>query len=76
MSRQAGCFCDPNAGYKIESVLSVDENGQVALPKDVREKAGIGTGAQLALISCTLEETVCCLALMKVENLNGIVGRM
>ncbi len=58
---------------KVESVLSVDERGQMVLPKDIREKAGIRTGDKLALISWTREGTVCCLALMKVENLSGMV---
>jgi AbrB family looped-hinge helix DNA binding protein len=54
-------------------VISVDERGQTVLPKDVREKTGIHTGDKLALISLTREGTVCCLAMMKVENLSGIV---
>jgi AbrB family looped-hinge helix DNA binding protein len=60
-------------GCRIEAVLSVDERGQMVLPKDVREKAGIKTGEKLALISWSRGEDVCCLALMKAENLNGIV---
>jgi antitoxin PrlF len=74
-SRQAGssCECGPDPGCKVESVLSVDERGQMVLPKDVREKAGIRTGDKLALITWTREGTVCCIALMKVENLSGMV---
>jgi len=45
----------------------------MVLPKDVREKAGIRTGDKLALISWCRGEDVCCLALMKVENLSGMV---
>jgi AbrB family looped-hinge helix DNA binding protein len=65
--------CSPYSCCKVESVLSVDERGQMVLPKDVREKAGIRTGDKLALISWTRDDTVCCLALMKVENLSGMV---
>jgi AbrB family looped-hinge helix DNA binding protein len=57
----------------VESVLSVDDRGQMVLPKDVREKAGIRTGDKLALISWERECSICCLALMKVENLSGMV---
>ena len=49
--------CSPTAGNggcapgcKVEAVLSVDERGQMVLPKDVRQKAGIKTGDKLALI--------------------------
>jgi AbrB family looped-hinge helix DNA binding protein len=66
-----GCGCSP--GCRVEAILSVDERGQMVLPKDVREKAGIGTGDKLALISWKNDGSICCLALMKVENLSGMV---
>lgn len=66
-----GCGCSP--GCRVEAILSVDERGQMVLPKDVREKAGIGTGDKLALISWQTDGIICCLALMKVENLSGMV---
>ena len=57
----------------VEAVVSVDERGQMVLPKDVREKAGIRPGDKLALISWEKEGSICCLALLKVENLSGMV---
>ena len=71
----AGC-CDPVAppsGCRVEAVLSVDERGQMVLPKDVRERAGIQTGEKLALISCEREGKVCCLALIRAGELSGMV---
>jgi antitoxin PrlF len=65
--------CTPGSGCQVEAVLSVDERGQMVLPKDVREKSGIRTGDKLALISWSRGEDVCCLSLMKVENLSGMV---
>jgi antitoxin PrlF len=65
--------CSPSHGCKVEAVLTVDERGQMVLPKDVREKAGIRPGDKLALIGWEREGSICCLALMKVENLSGMV---
>ncbi len=49
---ETGCdVCGPPSGCRVEAVLSVDERGQMVLPKDVRERAGIQTGEKLALIS-------------------------
>ncbi len=67
------CGCNSHQGCRVEAVLSIDERGQMVLPKDVREKAGIKSGDKLALIGWEKNGTVCCLALMKVENLSGIV---
>jgi antitoxin PrlF len=69
----APCGCPPATGCKVEAVLSVDDRGQMVLPKDIREKAGIRTGDKLALISWEKNGNICCLALMKVENLSGMV---
>ncbi|HNX16765.1 MAG TPA: HgcAB-associated protein [Methanoregula sp.] len=73
-SAPASCGCGTGSGCKIEAVLSIDERGQMVIPKDVREKAGIKTSDKLALISWEKDGSVCCLALMKVENLSGAVN--
>jgi antitoxin PrlF len=65
--------CSPGSGCKVEAVLSVDERGQMVVPKDIREKALIKTGDKLALISWERNGGICCLALIKVENLSGMV---
>lgn len=65
------CSCNP--GCRVEAVLSVDERGQMVLPKDVREKAGIRTGDKLALISWERDGSICCLALMKADSLNSMI---
>lgn len=67
------CGCTPGSGYQVEAVLSVDDRGQMVLPKDVREKADIRTGDKLALISWEREGKICCLALMKADSLSGMV---
>jgi len=67
------CKCGPGAVCSVEAILNIDDRGQMVLPKDVREKAGIGTGDKLALVSWGKNGNICCLALTKVENLNGAV---
>ena len=67
------CSCDQKTTYKVESILTIDERGQMVLPKDIRERADIKPGDKLALISWEKEGTICCMALMKAENLSGMV---
>jgi bifunctional DNA-binding transcriptional regulator/antitoxin component of YhaV-PrlF toxin-antitoxin module len=43
------------------------------LPKELREAAGIAAGDKLAVVSLKNGERLCCLALMKVEELAGPV---
>jgi AbrB family looped-hinge helix DNA binding protein len=61
---------------KVEAVVSVDERGQLVLPKDVREKAGIKAGEKLALIMHGPQGDVCCISLIKAEGLAESVKSM
>jgi AbrB family looped-hinge helix DNA binding protein len=60
----------------VESVVSVDERGQMVLPKEIREKANIRAGDKLALVSWGDVNYVSCIALIKIEDLNKLVQQM
>lgn len=62
------CDCGPVHGCRVEAVLSVDERGQMVLPKDVREKARIRAGDKLALIGWEQDGKICCIMLYPVEQ--------
>jgi antitoxin PrlF len=61
---------------KVESIVSVDERGQMVLPKDIREKAKIKAGDKLAVVSMEKNGQICCLSLIKVEELESMVKSM
>ena len=70
----ACCGTDTLAGCcKVEAVVGVDERGQMVLPKDLREKAGIKAGDKLAVVSMQKDGATCCLTLLKVDELAGMV---
>ena len=59
--------------YKIEAVVSVDERGQMVLPKELRQRAGIGAGDKLALVAFEDHGEICCISFFKVDDLSGMV---
>ncbi len=60
---------------KVESLVSVDERGQMVLPKDLREKANIKPGDKLAVISWEKDGAICCFTLVKADSLaEGVRG--
>ena len=69
--------CNPSdkkmGGYKVESMISVDERGQMVLPKEIRDKANINPGDKLAVISWETDGKVCCISLIKADNFFGMV---
>ena len=60
----------------VESVVTVDERGQMVLPKEVREKANIKAGDKLAVVSMEKDGKFCCISLIKADNLSGAVKDM
>ena len=73
------CGCKPiEEPLKVESIVSVDERGQMVLPKEVRARAGIKPGDKLALVTREKNGKVCGIYLFKSEQLassvKGLVG--
>lgn len=58
---------------RVESLISVDERGQMVLPKDFRERAGIKAGDKLVLVSWSRDGEICCMSLIRAEELAGLV---
>jgi antitoxin PrlF len=78
MVKKESC-CGPAALQgccKVEALVSVDERGQMVLPKEARDKANIHAGDKLAVISWGKGEQVSCLTLIKAESLTDMVKDM
>ena len=64
---ESGCCC------KVEAVISVDDRGQMVLPKEIRDRAEINAGDKLAVISWEKDGQVCCISMIKVDALTDMV---
>jgi len=73
MPKKAETCCTTETTTRVESVLSVDDRGQMVLPKDLRTRAGISPGDKFAVVSHEQDGQVCCITLIKVESLNEMV---
>ena len=58
---------------RVEALVSIDDRGQMILPKDIREKAGILAGDKLAVIGMEQDGKLNCIALIKVEVVTEMV---
>jgi len=58
---------------RVESIITIDERGQMVLPKEIRERAKIRAGDKLAVLSMEKDGKICCLSLIKVEELEALV---
>ena len=65
-----GCCC------RIESLVSVDERGQMVLSKELRNKANIKSGDKLAVATWEKDGKIYCITLMKADEVAGIVKGM
>lgn len=55
--------------------MSVDERGQMVLPKDLREKAQIKPGDKLALVTWEKNGSICCISLVKSDEITGMLKK-
>jgi antitoxin PrlF len=69
VSHKEGCC-------KVDAVVTVDSKGQIVLPKDLREKAKLKPDDKLALIGCEASGEVCCILMVKAENLGNQIKVM
>ncbi|MBN1255363.1 MAG: AbrB/MazE/SpoVT family DNA-binding domain-containing protein [Deltaproteobacteria bacterium] len=61
---------------KVESVISIDDRGQMVLPKGIRDRAIIRPGDKMAVTSWEKDGEICCISLIKVENLANMVKEL
>jgi len=68
--------CSSTGGFQVEAIISVDDRGQMVLPKDLRARAGIQPGDKLALISWERNGSVCCMSLVKTDEFGNMVKEL
>ncbi len=61
------------SNFRVESLVSVDERGQMVLPKEIRDRAGIRPGDKLAVVCWEKDGAGCCISLIKTDYLTGLV---
>lgn len=79
MRNKKNACCDKickSVSCKVESLISVDERGQMIIPKELRSKADIKTGDKLVLVSYEKNGQVCCMSLIKADAFSDMVKVM
>lgn len=74
-----GMCCEPNENMnscKVEAIVSLDDRGQILLPKNVRDKAKIKPGDKLAVVTWENNDEVDCISLIRTEDLVELVKNM
>ncbi len=67
------CAPESTSCCRVEALVSVDDRGQMVLPKELREKANIRAGDKLAVTSWERGGKVCCIILTRAEELTDMV---
>jgi len=59
----------PKQTIRIEAVASIDERGQMVIPKAIRDRMGLKAGDKLAISVMESDGRPCCLTLIRTEEL-------
>lgn len=76
MTKKKDSCCAPGGkagGCRVEAVVSVDDRGQMVLPKELRERAGIKPSDKLVAATWEKNGEVCCITLVKVEDMVSLL---
>ncbi|MDH5717956.1 MAG: HgcAB-associated protein [Spirochaetia bacterium] len=73
MKKTGGAKNQKQECCNVESILTIDERGQLVIPKEVREKSGIKAGDKLVLSSVWGKDSLCCFTLIKAESMSNMV---
>ena len=57
-------------------MVSIDERGQMVLPKEIREKAKIKAGDKLAILTWNIGGKVTCISLINANEFGGMLKEM
>lgn len=63
------CYNESEECTPLESVVSIDDRGQLVLPKEIRERWGLKGGDKLAIITSVKDGKICCVAMVKAGML-------
>ena len=66
---EACCSRGKSSRCSIEAILTIDDRGQILLPKELREKANLKPGDKLAVVACVKEGEILCLTLIHADKL-------
>jgi AbrB family looped-hinge helix DNA binding protein len=58
------------ARFSVEAVATVDERGQMVIPKAIRDRMGLQPGDKLAISVMENDGRPCCLTLIRTEELS------
>jgi len=54
---------------KVEALVTVDERGQMVLPKSIRDRAGIKPEDKMCVVTWEKNDKICCITLIKAEEI-------
>lgn len=57
----------------VEGIVTIDARGQMVLPKELRERAGIRPGDRFAVVFSERKGSVCCITLIKKDHLDSYI---
>ena len=69
MEREPDSCCSADATCcRVESIITIDERGQMVLPKEIRDKAHIRSGDKLAIVGWEEDGEICCISLVRADH--------
>jgi AbrB family looped-hinge helix DNA binding protein len=70
------CCEEQKEEYRVEAVVSIDDRGQMVIPKDMRAEFGIKAGDKMALVVMHKNGRPCCIHMFRAGEFDADVKRI
>ncbi|NLT38558.1 MAG: AbrB/MazE/SpoVT family DNA-binding domain-containing protein [Methanomassiliicoccus sp.] len=67
------CEASSRSEVMVAAIVTIDDRGQMVLPKEIRKKAGLAPGDKLSVVTRERDGKVCCIYLIKNEEVSSVV---
>ncbi len=74
--KKKGATCSPAGNEScctVEAIVSLDDRGQIVIPRELRERFGLTPGDKLTITAWEKNGEVCCLNIIKAARLEEMV---
>jgi len=68
--------CEQQSCCSVIAIVSLDDRGQIVLPKEIREKLNLKSGDKLAITTLEKDGKTCCLTIVPAKEIADMLQNL
>jgi len=68
--------CESQPCCSVIAIVTLDDRGQIVLPKEIREKLNLKSGDKLAVTTLEKDSKTCCLTIVPAKEISDMLQKL